>query len=88
MSADLIWEKPPLQADHKRIAVMLRTNPGQWARIDKAYSYRTAKNTVYRIIAARIVAYGPAGDFEAVRRELDGQHFVYVRYLGDGVTDE
>jgi hypothetical protein len=84
----LVWEDPPLRTDHKLIATMLREKPGEWARIDKAFAYNTARNTVYRIRIGAISPYAPAGDFEAVRQETAGEHFVYVRYLGDGVTDE
>ena len=88
MSAELIWEAPAERANHLVIVSQLRKRPGEWARIGKPYKYAGAKNMVTRINSGELSNYAPAGDFEAASRIIDGQHYVYVRYLGDGARDE
>lgn len=88
MSVGVVWEDPSPRVDHRALAETLRANRGRWARIDKGYSQETARVLAYQISSGRLAAYTPAGDFEAVRRSQDGACHVYVRYLGDGATDE
>jgi hypothetical protein len=89
VSAALVWEDPPPRIDHDALAAELRAHPGRWARIDKTYSPESARVIAYQIRAARLAAYAPRGDFEAARRKQGpGESYVYVRYLGDGASDE
>lgn len=87
MDLKIVWEEPPPRGGHACIAQQLRDNPGQWARIETPYRPKSGKSVAYRINGGGL-GYGPAGDFEATwRTEGDITH-VYVRYLGDGGSDE
>lgn len=89
MNVKLTWKEPRLgPVDYRHIAQELRARPGQWARIEKPYSETGSRKFAYKVCTGRSVAFTPAGDFEAVRRFEEGEHFVYVRYLGDGVNDD
>lgn len=88
MNADLIWEEPPVRTNHFHIAATLRQNPGRWARIDKSYRNAGARNIVCRANNGELSAYAPAGDYEATSRCVEGQYWVYIRYLGGGGFDE
>jgi len=65
-----------------RLAI-LRGRPGEWARFPQG-SATSASQTVHRLKARGRVSYGGAkpGEFEATQRTLDGETFVYVRYVG------
>jgi len=89
VSVSITWKEPRLgPVDYRDIAQELRGRPGEWARIEKPYSETGSRKFAYKACTGRIVAFRPAGDFEAVRRFEEGQYFVYARYLGDGGGDE
>jgi hypothetical protein len=88
---DISWTEPKPRPDevggHARVAQQLRENPGRWARIERAYKDDGGRSVSYRIRSGQL-GYGPAGDFESTYRVEGDVSYVYVRYLGDGVTDE
>ncbi|MFD5107151.1 hypothetical protein [Streptomyces cinereoruber] len=88
MKLEIIWETPPAQGGHELIAEKLRKEPGRWARIEKAYPRKSASAFAYSVNHGRRPAYAPEGDFEACWRMKGDAAYVYVRFLGDGVSDE
>jgi hypothetical protein len=88
----LEWEEPPAsnygrqRIDHRAVAAELRKHPGEWAKIAVG-----AQRMAHEIKAGIMVAYRPAGSFEAVSRNArptEGRKTlvadIYVRYIGDG----
>ena len=88
MTIKLIWEKPAPRVDHAVITSQLRLRPGHWGRIDKAYTYQSAKNMASRIRGGAMANYSPAGAFDAKVRKVEEHFYLFVRYLGDGVSDD
>lgn len=83
------WEDPPettrrVYRRHDTIARQLRGRQGEWAKVAVCRSDPGARNLANRVRSGLTVAYLPAGDFEAVVREVDGEFRVYARYLGEG----
>ena len=71
------WEDPPESErgkpiDHRLFASLLRSRPGQWARLPRVTDVFVIKN-------GGLPAYRPAGSFEAVMR----RQRVYARYVGE-----
>lgn len=80
------WETPP-QRKPNRVswlveAQQLRSRPGMWARIADRNTKHSARSMVWQIHTGALLAFRPAGDFEASAR--DGA--VWARYLGDGAA--
>lgn len=69
-------------------AKALRANPGQWALVKVGSTAQAARNAAHQIRHGRIVAYQPAGQFDATSRTVSGEHRVYVRYVGAQGGDE
>lgn len=84
---ELEWGAPPKREGrtyhrHGLIARRLRARRGEWAWV--VYnSNRGAANAATKASLGE-GPYEPAGDFEAVYREVEGEYRMYVRYLGDG----
>ncbi|MFC5799094.1 hypothetical protein [Streptomyces formicae] len=83
------WEDPPPPAEgryhrHGEIGRTLRGRRGQWARVAKYSTKGVAQDVAYGVRTGRFTAYEPAGDFDAAYREINGEHWVYARYVGDG----
>jgi hypothetical protein len=77
------WEEPPHSnrgpgggrahsGRYSDAADQLRQKPGQWAVLLES------------IRMGALLAFAPAGDFEATTRRISGRTVVYARYLGDG----
>jgi hypothetical protein len=78
------WSEPPLDSRgggrrHRPIAEALKNKPGEWAMIGTYPNARSSGQIAYAIRQASLVAYRPAGAFEAVGRR--GQ--VFARYVGE-----
>lgn len=68
---------------HQPIAEGLRELPGSWGRVKNYEWLSAAKAAVRQIEQGALIAYQPAGSFEAeVRIGHDGDAFVWARYLG------
>lgn len=80
----LVWETPPKRRPSRiswqREAHELRTRPTHWARLTERTTSHSARSMVYQINSGALVAFQPAGDFEACARD----NVVWARYLGDG----
>lgn len=74
----------PGKTKHERIATKLRRRPNEWARVAVYSNGPTMSSIAHGINTGKILAYAPAGDFEAVGRTLAGKHGVWARYVGDG----
>ena len=89
----LRWEDPPPQRrspsrhNWALIAELLRANPKRWAVISEGTRAADAALT-RQIKSAMIMAFRPAGHFDACSRSIDGKTVTYARYLGprDGAT--
>lgn len=87
--SDLKWQDPPPNAagrpsltDWRAVAAALRERPGEWALVVEGVSISTATN----IKKARLVAFAPAGSFEAVARNGSNKTKradIYARYVGE-----
>lgn len=91
MSGVLRWEGPPPtrhggghceRHNLSDAAPELVARPGEWALLLLAESHGTAAAQAAHIRAGRLVAFRPRGSFEATVRDVDGEHRVYVRYVG------
>lgn len=76
---------------HYRTALILKKHPGQWAHIMEDRAAVTAT----LIKKGTLVAFQPAGSFEAVSRKNSktqgknkGKSDIYARYIGEPQTDE
>ena len=92
MTAQVSWEEPPppkkALRDYSLVAQQLRENPGRWARIDSFPHATAAGRMAYVIRTGRTSYWQEPGDFEAASRAVDGQFYVYARYMGDGGHDD
>jgi hypothetical protein len=86
------WEEPPPGRSNgggKResylapLADELRANPGRWALVHIGDSSGQATGMATHIARGQVLAFAPAGDFDAVSRRVDGRHRVYAVYLGE-----
>lgn len=69
--------------NHRPIAEGLRALPGQWGLVDNYVWRSAASGTAQHITVGRLIAYQPAGSFEAeVRYDTEGDALVYARYIG------
>jgi hypothetical protein len=77
---------PRRNTRHREVAEALRANPGEWAPVG-VYSGAQSAHTISRLIrggSGPVIAYQPAGSFQArTERGNDGVR-VYARYVGDG----
>ncbi|MFC8490696.1 hypothetical protein ACFUJU_07800 [Streptomyces sp. NPDC057235] len=88
MNLGIVWEEPAPRGGHDLIADQLREEPGRWARIDRLYQHKNALSIARSIRLGRMPAYEPPGDFDACSRVQGAKSYVYVRYLGNGVSNE
>lgn len=65
-------------------ADVLRSLPGQWARVYKRRSMSSAASTASRIRCGFSACWSPYGAFESTWDEIGGEYFVYARYVGGG----
>ncbi|UQA91617.1 hypothetical protein [Streptomyces halobius] len=88
---EIQFEEPPAvpgavrrpRGEHAEIAAELRKAPGQWALVGLQPTAKSAGSVSYAIRTAKLLAYDPPGSFEAVARTVDGEHRLYVRFMGD-----
>lgn len=93
MRAIEFCEPPPLRTSHRAdgnladIAAALKAAPDRWALIGKHPSSGRAAGTATSYRRGIIVAFRPAGSFEAVSRKIaDGEYGVWVRFVGDSAA--
>lgn len=90
------WEDPPSSRSngggHSRgshlapLADELRSQPGRWALVHEGDSGGAATGMACHIRLGQVLAFTPAGGFDAVSRRVDGRHRVYAIYLGEDHT--
>ena len=89
MSGDLIFEEPPGRtgggvagsSPFGQWLASLRSHPSEWAKWPEPKSWSAAGSAASK--ASRGVAYGvKPGEFEVVSRTVDGQTFIFARYVG------
>jgi hypothetical protein len=88
MVGDLTWEDPPpprhQHVDWGAIADRLIERPSHWAKVRENAPRHTAANVALRINRGGLVAFRPAGHFEARSRATGGGGSdLWVRYVGD-----
>ena len=88
MKSQIVWEKPSVRINHAVVASQLRLRPGVWARIDRPYSDKSAKNMAARIKTGDLAMYRPGGAFDAKVRKVRDSSFLFVRYVGMGGFDD
>lgn len=82
----IVWAEPPL-GRHTRafnygaVADELRRRPKEWAIVRVMPNSGRSSVVASEINRGRIAAL-PAGDFEAMARNVDGEYRVYARYVG------
>lgn len=92
VSDEVVWQEPPRsdrgrkrgkrgEHDHAAIAAALRQRPGEWALIPVTGVLTGITDHIRR---GRLAAYRPAGQYEAVRRHVNGETRVYARFVGSG----
>lgn len=64
------------------LADELRARPGEWAVIAEFNGRHTGLATHVRM--GSIACFTPAGDFDAVSRQVGKYTAIYARYVGDG----
>lgn len=81
--SEIKWQEPPADARGRDkwgpVADELRAQPGRWALVAEGVS--ASMSTAFK--RGRIIAFQPAGSFEAVTRNVvDGRADIYARYVG------
>jgi hypothetical protein len=88
MSYEMEWEEPgparrsATTRDHAAITAELKSKPGEWAVIDKGLKRDAAGMLAHHIRRGMLVAYRPAGTYEAASRADGATHRVHARYVG------
>lgn len=86
MTPQLRWGEPAPRAwtDWEEVARKLRDRPGDWARVG-IY----ARSVASHVRSGRIVAFRPAGAYEArsVPTDQPGRAVLWVRFVGDPIAD-
>ncbi|MEU7590657.1 hypothetical protein AB0A95_30745 [Micromonospora sp. NPDC049230] len=63
----------------RQMAAELRARPGEWGVVAEG---NNARAHVTRIREGAVLAWRPAGAFEAAARTVDGRITIYARYVG------
>lgn len=75
----IVWKAPPNSArKYSRESDQMRNRPGEWAQFPDTQTPRSAYNLADNIRRGRLVAFAPAGSFEAIARNCS----VWARYTG------
>jgi hypothetical protein len=70
------------RSQYREFIAALLSRPGEWAVLPTDH-VQEPRMLAYNINSARIIAFAPRGDFEAVSRaQPDGSIKVWVRYVG------
>ncbi|MFF2184628.1 hypothetical protein [Streptomyces sp. NPDC058155] len=69
--------------DHAAVAAALKAKPGQWAVVKVVASEKAGRVLAGHIRTGKSVAY-MRDSFEAEYRNVDDEHRVYARYVGEG----
>lgn len=89
---EMHFEEPPKvpslptgagRGKHWDAARRLRERPGEYAMVSAYDSRSTAASTAYMVRQGTLNAYAPRGAFHAVSRTVDGEHRLYVKYVGE-----
>jgi hypothetical protein len=81
----IAWQNPPRSGRGKwnAVAAQLKANPNRWALIET----NAATSHVHAINAGQIIAFQPAGTFQArsigVDRNKNRARELYARYIGE-----
>lgn len=85
--ADGVSPAPPRRSvRHQEVAKALRATPGDWAPVG-VYGSGQSANVIARLIrggTGSVVAYQPAGSFQARTEPCGDGVRVHARYVGDG----
>lgn len=88
--SELKYEDPPARrtrvgtGKHAAIVAELKAHPDEWAVIDTFDSASKAASMAWAIKSGiRMRTYSPPGAYEAMGRTVDGEHRLYVRYVGE-----
>lgn len=89
----LSWEEPPqveayARSNYDVIARKLKARKGEWAKIQKHDTPAKAAAGAHLVRIARSRFFAPAGSFEAKARTVDGECWVFARYVGEGEESE
>lgn len=88
----LTWEDPPsrggARAEFAPIAAKLRARKGQWAKVSQYEKSSTSASVAFMIRNGGITSFQPAGAYEAVARTVEGEHWVWARYIGEEKESE
>lgn len=80
---DIVWGEPPARSNKYRAFLdALRGRPGEWGglKVDK----KTGANSLaWNIRVGRVDGSLPYGSFESTCRAVDGEYWVYARYVGE-----
>ena len=90
---EITWEEPPaaktrgrrVDPEEVKTASEFVEKPETWGRVSLADDHKKANSLAQQIRAGKRAAYvraldGVSGHFEALVREVDGKHGVWVRY--------
>lgn len=85
---EIVWAAPPAEIMQwsrpikwAARAAEMRERPGEWAQFPSQPTPRAAYNLADNIRRGRLVAFAPAGTFEAIARK----HSVWARFMGGEV---
>lgn len=86
---ELVFEGPPppraSRPELREVAQALRARPGEWARVGQ---FVQADMLAANIKRGKPVVFAPKGSFEAVSRRINGEFFLYARYVGEAGNQE
>lgn len=89
----IVFEEPPASkrgaksTRHRDVVAQLKARPGEWARIRTGTTRASVDSCAQQIRTGRLVAYNPAGTFEAVGRTVEGAYVVFARYIAKDGDD-
>lgn len=96
--SDPVFEQPPNMSrrntsrrdvprvDHAAVAAELRARPGQWAKVQHYITRKNALTVAWKIRHGAYPdsnsRYAPPGAYDATVADIDGEHWLYIRYTG------
>lgn len=73
--------------NHLAAADGLREMPGLWLPVGQYASAYSAEDMARQVKTGRLMAYAPAGSFDARVEYVDGEATLVVAYLGEPVAE-
>lgn len=90
MAEEIVFEDPPTTSTGRgsggtvaELLAPLRSQPGQWARVKGPIIPRSAASWAYAVKRGRVVGIAD-GEFQTTVRTIDGEGYVWARYVGNG----